>query len=128
MCFLGKRFGRESFLAGKTNFVQENISYGKSDKISKKDSKFFPNEFFLDEVISFFSLTFSLSLSLSLCPSVLLSGIANQAQVFLSNIKTRSREIVTNGPSVRKIHLGPISKLASTVNKLTQKPIICKEI
>ena len=66
MCFLGKRFGRESFLAGKTNFVQENISYGKSDKISKKDSKFFPNEFFLDEVISFFSLTFSLSLSLSL--------------------------------------------------------------
>ena len=126
MCFLGKRFGRESFLAGKTNFVQENISYGKRDKISKKDSKFFPNEFFLDEVIS--SLSLSFSLSLSLCPSLPLSGIANQAQIFLSNIKIGSREIVTNGPSVKKIHLGPISKLASTINKLTQKPIICKEI
>ena len=124
MCFLGKRFGRESFLAGKTNFVQENISYGKRDKISKKDSKFFPNEFFLDEVIS----SLSLSLSLSLCPSLPLSGIANQAQIFLSNIKIGSREIVTNGPSVKKIHLGPISKLASAINKLTQKPIICKEI
>ena len=126
MCFLGKRFGRESFLAGKTNFVQENISYGKRDKISKKDSKFFPNEFFLDEVIS--SLSLSFSLSLSLCPSLPLSGIANQAQIFLSNIKIGSREIVTNGPSVKKIHLGPISKLASAINKLTQKPVICKEI
>ena len=126
MCFLGKRFGRESFLAGKTNFVQENISYGKRDKISKKDSKFFPNEFFLDEVIS--SLSLSFSLSLSLCPSLPLSGIANQAQIFLSNIKIGSREIVTNGPSVKKIHLGLISKLASAINKLTQKPIICKEI
>ena len=89
---LCKRFGRESFLVGIKNIIQENISQGKS--ISKhnlkKNSKFFPNKFFLDEVIS--------SLSPSLCLSVSLSTIANQAQVLLSNIKTNSHEIATNGP------------------------------
>ena len=83
---------------------------GKKRKNLKKNSKLFRDEFFLDEVVS------SLSLSLSLFLS---SAIANQAQVFLSKIKPSSREIITNGPSVRKLHLGLISKLAATVNKLT---------
>ena len=115
-CLFRKLFDRESFSSGIKSFIQKNISWGKSDKISKK-LKTFSVDVFLDKVIS----SLSLSLCLSAPLSTAVSTITNQTQVFLSKIKTSSREIVTNWPSLRKIHLGPISKLAKTRNPSSAK-------
>ena len=68
-CLFRKLFDRESFSSGIKSFIQKNISWGKSDKISKK-LKTFSVDVFLDKVISSLSLSLSVSLPLSLLLSL----------------------------------------------------------
>ena len=84
-----------NFSAGRVLCQGQKVLFRKtfhSEKVTKsqKNSKLFPVDVFLDEVVS------SLSLSLSLPLPHVLSAIANQAQVLLSKIKASSRETVTN--------------------------------
>ena len=111
--FVWQTFRQEEFFVGDKNFYLGKYFIGKKRQNLKKPRNFSLSKFY-PRWGNFLSL--SLSLSSSLFLSIALSAIANQTSVFLSKIKTSSREIVTNWPSVRKIHLGPISKLAKTRN------------